>query len=160
MRSLVALLLVSWALAASAQAPKVTYLPNERFARQIGDIEPIQWKDYEPIQRDAYKCLDDKKLEAPVCKRVQERLDYALYDALSQAHVLNTLAQPGDPKFCDEYGRKLILSRKLGPAVAYTLLIVDERMKYGSSLYGTSLPTTYLGKIVHDSLMESQPCKP
>jgi hypothetical protein len=144
---------------AVAQAPKVSYLPNERFATQIGDIEPMQWKDYSPIQKNVYTCMDDKRLDSAVCQQVQEKMKYALYDALSQAHVINTLAKAGDPKFCDSYGKQLIVDRKLGPAVAYALLIVDERMKYGSSLYGDQLPSIYLGKLVHDSLMESQPCK-
>ena len=127
---------------------------------QIGDNQPILWKNYEPIQKNVYACLDDKKLETPVCTAVQERMNYALYDALSQALVLNTLAKPGEPKFCETYGRQLIIDRKFGQAVAYALLVVDDRMKYGSSLYGEKLPNTYLGKIIHDSFLEAHPCKP
>ena len=153
------LALILLALPVFAQTPKSAYLPNERFALQLGDIEPIQWKNYLPIQTDAYACLSDKKLEAPVCKKVEERMGYALYDALTQAHVLNAMAKPGEPNFCDKYGQQLIIDRKFGPAVAYALLVVAERMKYGSSLYGDALPSTYLGKIIHDSLLESQPCK-
>jgi hypothetical protein len=144
----------------SATAQQNKQLPNDRFAQQIGDLEPIQWKDFELIQKNVYTCMDDKKLEVPVCKNVRERMSYALYDALSQAHVINALVKPNEPRFCDEYGRKLILDRNLGQAAAYALLIVDERLKYGSSLYRAELSNTYLGKIVHDSLLESQPCKP
>lgn len=156
-KTFAALLLVAYfASFASAQQKQV---PNERFAIQISDIQPVRWMDYEPIQKNVYSCLDDKKLETPLCKKVQERLNYALYDALSQALVVNTLAKPGDPKFCEKYGQQLILDRKLGPAAMYALMLVDERMKYGSSLYGADLPKTYLGKIVHDSLLEASPCK-
>ncbi len=156
----ISLIFLLWTSIGLAQSAKTVYLSNERFAVQIGDIEPIQWKDYEPIQRNVYKCMDDKKLDTPVCKRVQERMSYALYDALSQAHVLNTLAKSGEPRFCDKHGEKVILDKKFGSVVAYAMLIVDERLKYGSSLYGDALSATYLGKIVHDSLIESLPCKP
>ena len=159
MKTPIVVALVLATATAAAQAPKVSYLPNQRFALKIGDIEPMQWKDYAPIQKNAYTCMDDKKLDSPVCVQVQERMKYALYDALSQAHVMNTLAKAGDPKFCDSYGKQLIIDRKLGPAVAYALLIVDERMKYGSSLYGEELPSIYIGKLVHDSLLEAQPCR-
>lgn len=149
--------LLAAAISATAQQKQ---LPNERFALQIGDIQPILWKDYEPIQKNVYACLDNKKLETPLCKKVQERLNYALYDSLSQALVFNTLAKPGEPKFCEKYGQQLILDRKLGQAAAYALMIVDERMKYGSSLYGAELPNTFVGKIIHDSLLDANPCKP
>ena len=154
-----ALALSFFASLAIAQPSKPTYLPNERFALQIGDMDPMLWKDYLPLQTNVYACFSDKKLEAPVCKNVQEKMSYALYDALSQAHVLNTMAKSGEQKFCDKYGQQLIIDRKFGPAVAYALLIVDERIKYGASLYGDLLPSIYLGKIIHDSLLESQPCK-
>ena len=90
---------------------------------------------------------------------MQERLNYALYDSLSQALIFNTLAKPGDSKFCEKYGQQLMLDKKLGQAAAYALMIVDERMKYGSSLYGAELPNTFVGKIIHDSLLEANPCK-
>jgi hypothetical protein len=145
---------------ALAQTPSVRYLPNERFVNQIGDIEPMLWKDFVPLRENASACLKDKKSETPVCERVQEKMRYALYDALNHAHVLNAIGTAGEPKFCDEYGRKLILDKKFGQAVMYSFMIVDERMKYGSGLYGDALQLTYLGKLVHDYLMESQPCKP
>ena len=153
---LLAILLVSTTVVAQQRQQ----LPNELFALQIGDIQPILWKDFEPIQKNVYACLGDKKLDTPLCKKVNERMSYALYDALSQALVLNTLAKPDDPKFCENYGQQLILDRKMGQVAAYALLVVDERLKYGSSLYGAELPNTYVGKIIHDSLLESQPCKP
>ena len=103
--------------------------------------------------------MDDKKMETPVCKQVWEKMRYAWYDALSQAHVINALEKAGDPKFCDTCGRQLIVDRKFGPAVVYALLIIDDRMKYGSGLYGEELLSIYLGKLIHDSLMESQACK-
>ncbi len=156
MKLLLAVLLV----ASTAVAQPKQQLPNERFALQMGDIQPILWKDYEPMQQNIYACVDDKKLDTPLCKKVQDRMSDALHDALSQALVFNAMAEAGEPKFCDEYGQQLVLDRKLGLAAAYALLIIDERMKYGSSLYGAELPTTYLGKIIHDSLLESQPCKP
>lgn len=143
-----------------ALAQQKMQVANERFAQQIGDVQPILWKDFEPIQKNAYACMSDKKMDTPVCKTVSDRMSYALYDALSQAHVINALAKTGEPRFCDEYGRKLILDGKLGQGAAYALLIIDERLKYGSSLYGAELGSTYLGKIVHDSLLESQKCKP
>lgn len=163
MRIGIAPILVSATLLAAfgtASAQQKKQVANERFAQQIGDAQPVQWKDFEPIQKNAYACMSDKKTASPVCKAVSDRMIYALFDALSQAHIINALSKAGEPTFCDEYGRKLILDGKLGPGASYALLIIDERLKYGSSLYGSALGSTYLGKIVHDSLLESQQCKP
>jgi hypothetical protein len=153
-----ALLLLFAASCANAQERQ--QFPNERFAHQIADIQPTQWKDFEPVLKNDLACMSDKKQATPVCKSVQERMVHALYDALSQALILNALAKSGEPKFCETYGQQLIVDRKFGQAVAYALLVVDERMKYGSSLYGASLPDTYLSKIIHDSFLEAHPCKP
>lgn len=136
-----------------------TKLANERFAYPIAGIEPMMWKDFEPIQKNVVACLDDNKLETPVCKSVQERMNRALLNAFDQAHVLNLVTRSNEPKFCDKYGEQLIKERKTREGVIYALMIVTDRMKYGSSLYGSDLPTTYLSKIVHDALLESDPCK-
>lgn len=160
MRHTFVLAILLTAVSANGQSTKSQpKLGNERFANPIAGIEPIMWKDFEPIQKNVYACLDDKKLDTPVCKRVQERMNTALLNALDQAHVLNVVSRANEPKFCDKYGEQLIKEQKSREGLIYALMIVSNRMKYGSSLYGADLPTTYLGKIVHDALLESEPCK-
>lgn len=160
MRHVILLTLMFIAGAAGAQPGKANAkLANERFADPIAGIEPMMWKEFEPIQKNVYACLDDNKLDTPVCKSVQERLNRALLNAFDQAHVLNLVTRPNEPKFCDKYGEQLIKEQKTREGVVYALIIVNRRMKYGSSLYSSDLPTTYLSKIVHDALLESEPCK-
>ena len=134
-------------------------LPNERFALQIGDMQPIRWRELEPIQRNMEACIADGKSATPLCKQVQQRLGLMYFDALSQALVLSVLAKPGEPRFCDEYAKSLIINRKQGEATGYSVLVVAEQMKYGSSLYGEELGNTYVGKIVFDALLGSKPCR-
>ena len=55
MKPLIAVVLLLVTAIVFAQTPKVSYLPNQRFAQQIGDIEPIQWKAYEPMQMNVHK---------------------------------------------------------------------------------------------------------
>ena len=47
-------------------------------ALQIGDVEQMQWKDYAPIQKNVSTCIDDKKLESPVCQKVARLLLFML----------------------------------------------------------------------------------
>ncbi len=144
----------------SVGAQKVAELPNDRFAMRVGDLRPLLWKDYEPMQKNVYACINDNKMSTAICEKVSDRMYVALYDAISQALVVNALAKDDDPKFCDSYGEKLVIDRKIGPTASYALLILDKRMKYGSSLYGAELPNVYVGKILHDALLETKPSKP
>ena len=134
-------------------------LPNSRFALQIGDMQPVQWKELEPIKRNMEACISDGKSESPTCKQVKDRLGLMYFDALSQALVLSTLAKPSEPHVCDEYAKSLIINRKQGEAIMYSILVVNERLKYGSGLYGEDLGNTYVGKIIFDALLESKPCR-
>ena len=139
---------------ASAQS-----LPNSRFSIPIGDVQPVQWKELEPAKRNMEACIADGKTTSSTCKQVQERLGLIYFDALSQALILSTLAKQGEPRFCDDYAKSLIVGRKQGEAIMYSILLVGERTKYGSSLYGEDLPNTYIGKIVFDTLLDSKPCR-
>jgi hypothetical protein len=153
-KSIVVIAVMATAFGASAQS-----LPNSRFALQIGDMQPVQWKELEPVKRNMEACIADSKSSTPTCRQVQERLGLMYFDALSQALVLSTLDKPGEPRFCDEYAKSLIIGRKQGEATMYSILVVGERMKYGSGLYGDDLGNTYVGKIVFDALLESKPCR-
>jgi hypothetical protein len=147
------------ALPLAVRAQKPTYFPNAHFARQIGSVAPMLWKDFEAIQNNYYKCIEDKKTETVLCKQVRERYSDAVYNAFVLAHIHNATAKLGEPVFCDATGEKSIVDRDFRGVVVYGVLLINERLKYGSSLYGQSLPNTYLAKIFHDSLIDTQPCK-
>lgn len=78
-------------------------------------------------------------------------------DALLQATIVS-VGNPSNDKFCDKYASELVLDKNTSGMAAYAILLVDERLKYGSGLY-PSLQETYIGKIVFDALVTQSPCE-
>jgi hypothetical protein len=131
---------------------------NSSFSLGLAGTQPILWKEYEPLQQNGLECLKDRELESKTCLAVQDRIIHVLSDALLQAEMVNVGNPPSD-KFCDEYTLQLLHSKNTSQMAAYAMLLVDDRIKHGSSLYGSNLSETYLGKIVFDSLLAQSPCK-
>lgn len=132
---------------------------NNLFAFGLAGVRPVMWKDYEPLQKDIFACMKNNRSTTPVCERVKDRAANILWDALTHAVLINATSGDKGPYFCDKYGYDLIKEQKFGEGAAYAVLLIDERLKYGSSLYGPRLPSTYLGKLVFDSLVDNNPCK-
>jgi hypothetical protein len=130
---------------------------NEAFATGIGGTKPILWRDYKPLQDNAIACMQDDRLETRTCQEVRAQVSSAMTDAFLQANLVN-VGKPNSEKFCDEHARKLVLERDTSAMAAYAMLLVDERLKYGSGLY-PSLQDTYLGKIVFDALVAQSQCQ-
>lgn len=130
---------------------------NESFAVGIVGVKPMLWQDYEPIQKDALLCFKDNKKSA-VCDKVQENLVRALWDSLRHATLVNSVSQ-NSAKFCDKTATESVKSGNVNQGASYAMLLVEEQLKYGTSLYGSSLKNTYLSKIVYDALLQQSPCK-
>lgn len=130
---------------------------NDTFAIGIAGTTPILWKDYKPLQDNVGTCLTDNRLETKTCKEVQGRVAHAMSDALLHA-VLANVGNPANDKFCDEHSDELVRAKDTGAMAAYAILLVDERLKYGSGLY-PSLQDTYVAKIVFDALVAQSPCR-
>lgn len=132
---------------------------NNTFAFGLAGVRPVMWKDYEPLQKDSIACIKDNRSTTPVCERVKDRAANILWDALTHAVLINAASRDKGPYFCDKFANDLIKEQKFGEGAAYAVLLIDERLKYGSSLYGPKLPSTYLAKLVFDALVDNNPCK-
>jgi hypothetical protein len=142
-----------------ASAQKQVLHPNEKFASSPTGAKQFTWAELDAIQSNVSNCLRDGKLDTPVCKTVQARLNSALFQALILANIVNSLSEPSQQRFCDDHGKQLVFNEKNTEATIYALQLVSERVKYASSIYGSDLGNTYTGKFIYDYLVESKPCK-
>ena len=149
-------LLMAFAATVIVAAP-VSAQSNSVFAFGIGGTHPILWKDYKPLQDNAFACDKDNAQQTSTCKEVGAKLIRVLSDAFLQAVMVNVGTPPKD-RFCDDYTTKLVESKNVNGMAAYAILLIDDRLKHGSALYGEELPETYVGKIVFDALRAQSPC--
>ena len=148
-----------FALLSLALAQTVGASDNQTFAFGLAGVRPVTWADYEPIQRDSIACLKDNRMSTPVCEQVFDKGMSILWDAFKHAVLVNALANPDAKRFCDKGAEDIVRNGKVSDGAAYAILLIDERLKYGSSLYGKELPSTYVAKLVFDALMDTKPCK-
>lgn len=140
-------------------AERVFAADNKVFAFGLAGTHPVTWADYEPIQRDSIACVKDNRMSTPVCEQVFDKGMRILWDAFRHAVLVNAVSKPDAKRFCDKGAEDIVRNGKTSEGASYAVLLVDARLKYGSSLYGRELPSTYVAKIVFDSLLDSKPCK-
>lgn len=137
-------------------SPSVFSFDNENFAFGLVGTHPIKWKDYEPLQKNAIACDQEKSNDKGTCQEVQQKVILYAHDAYIQALLAN-ISAPKEEQFCDESLNELVHKKEVGPMAAIALLAVNDRLKFGSGLY-PDLPNTYLGKIVFDAFVAESPC--
>jgi hypothetical protein len=151
-------LVIAISLAALLSIGRTNAAENEAFARGLAGVHPILWKDFEPLYMDSMKCFQDQKDNTGTCQEVTDKVIQAAYDALVHAWMINAFDKQAGPHFCTDYPGRLIEAREVSKGASYAILLFDQRLKYGSSLYGSQLPDTYLAKIVYDGLVHEHPC--
>jgi len=132
---------------------------NSVFGFGLAGAKPVTWADYEPIQRDSISCIKDNRMGTPVCEQVFDKGTRIVWDAFRHAVLVNAVSKSGEKKFCDRHAEQIVSQGKVGDGASYAILLVDGRLKYGSSLYGRELSSTYVAKIVFDALIDTKPCK-
>jgi hypothetical protein len=135
-------------------------LENGLFSQALPGLESVRWKDFEPLQTNLFKCISDRQLEKnPVCKQVQSKLQRQTVDAFLYAAILNDESRVPGKSFCNTYAQELISKNDASGIATYSYLLVADRIKYGSALYGSVLPNIYMGKLVFDALLSTSSCK-
>jgi hypothetical protein len=139
---------------------------NERFAAEVDGAKPMLWRDYEVLNSAFVKCIADgiagvesKTVNQAACEQVANRRIHAMGDALKQAVLIND-ASPEGPQFCATRAASLIAYNRIDEGGGIAVYLVQSLLGDGTGPYGNDLQSTYVGKVVFDSLVKSSPCTP
>lgn len=139
---------------------------NERFAAELDGAKPMVWRDYEVLNSNFGKCVagaiagvESKSLTQRECEQIAKRRIHTLGDALKQAVLIND-ASPEGPQFCAPRAASLIAQNRIDEGGGIAVHLVESLLGDGAGPYGNDLQSTYVGKVVFDSLVKSSPCTP
>jgi hypothetical protein len=131
-------------------------LTNEDFSLAIAGHSSIKYSEYFLLMKDGVACMQSDS-KSPTCTEVENAITKKLNSAFIQATLIAELQK--NKQYCSEKPKEMVLKESEGEIASYAKLIIEDRVKMGSSLYGSELDNTYISKIIVDGLTAQHPCQ-